>query len=101
VLGGSSGSITATYISVKVVVTGLVHGPTSMMDDLSGSGTEESRRAEHELVHDSSTCVMCRNRREFVVPDHLLKQLTKRDVVIFAGAGVSTETSTVFPWTFY
>jgi hypothetical protein len=44
---------------------------------------------------------MCRNQHEFVIPDHLLKQLTKRNVVIFAGAGVSTEAPTVFPWSFY
>ena len=44
---------------------------------------------------------MCQNRQEFMVPDHLMKQLTSRKVVIFAGAGVSTETPTVFPWSFY
>lgn len=60
-----------------------------------------SRRSKHELVHDKSTCVMCRDHHEFVIPDHLMKQLARRNVVIFAGAGVSTETTNVFPWTFY
>jgi SIR2-like domain len=44
---------------------------------------------------------MCQNQQEFVVPDHLIKQLASRNAVIFAGAGVSTETPTVFPWSFY
>jgi hypothetical protein len=44
---------------------------------------------------------MCRNEQEFEIPDHLMQQLTKGNVVIFAGAGVSTEARTVFPWTFY
>jgi len=30
-----------------------------------------------------------------------MRQLTQRNVVVFAGAGVSTETATVFPWTLY
>ena len=60
-----------------------------------------SRKAKHELVHDKSTCVVCRNEQEFEIPDHLMKQVTSRNAVIFAGAGVSTETPTVFPWTFY
>ena len=60
-----------------------------------------SRNAKHELVHDKSTCVVCRNEQEFEIPDHLMKQVTSRNAVIFAGAGVSTETPTIFPWTFY
>jgi len=44
---------------------------------------------------------MCRDRHAFIVPDHLLKQLSKQNVVIFAGAGVSTETASVFPWSLY
>jgi len=45
--------------------------------------------------------VFCRSFRDFVLPDHLLDQLSKGNVVIFAGAGVSTEAKTVFPWTLY
>lgn len=58
-------------------------------------------KPKHELRHDKSTCVVCRNRQEFDIPDHLIEQLTDRNVVIFAGGGVSTERDTVFPWTFY
>lgn len=58
-------------------------------------------KVKDDLVHDKSTCVMCRDQRDFAVPDHLMKQLTSRNAVIFAGAGVSTEARTVFPWTFY
>jgi hypothetical protein len=53
------------------------------------------------LTHDKSTCVICRDEHEFDLPDHLLTQLTNGNIVIFAGAGVSTESRTVFPWTFY
>src|ERR1035437_604524 len=58
-------------------------------------------KAHHDLVHDKSTCVVCQNEQEFEIPDHLMKQLTMGNAVIFAGAGVSTETRAVFPWTFY
>jgi hypothetical protein len=58
-------------------------------------------KAERALVHDKSTCVVCQNEQEFEIPDHLMKQLTAGNAVIFAGAGVSTETREVFPWTFY
>jgi hypothetical protein len=53
------------------------------------------------LTHDKSNCEHCRNRQEFELPDHLLDQVLKRDAVIFAGAGVSTESRMVFPWTLY
>jgi hypothetical protein len=60
-----------------------------------------SRKAKHDIVHDKSMCIVCRDEQEFEIPDHLMKQVTSRNAVIFAGAGVSTETRTVFPWTFY
>jgi hypothetical protein len=58
-------------------------------------------KTEHALMHNTSMCIMCQGRHDFVLPSHLLKQLSDRKVVIFAGAGVSTETPLVFPWTFY
>lgn len=51
--------------------------------------------------HDASKCEFCRHFRDFALPDHLLDALTKGNVVVFAGAGVSTENSLVFPWTLY
>jgi len=58
-------------------------------------------KAEDAPVHDKSTCLVCQNEQEFEIPDHLMKQLTMGNVVFFAGAGVSTETRVVIPWTFY
>lgn len=51
--------------------------------------------------HDASKCIICRNNRTFHLPDHLLDELQNGRVVIFAGAGISTEVSAVFPSTFY
>jgi hypothetical protein len=56
---------------------------------------------EMPTAHDKSNCAFCSSFRDFELPDHLLDQLSKGNVVIFAGAGVSTENRTVFPWTFY
>lgn len=56
---------------------------------------------EMSTAHDKSKCVFCSSFRDFELPDHLIDHLAKGDVVIFAGAGVSTENRTVFPWTFY
>lgn len=48
-----------------------------------------------------SKCAVCRDQKEFVLPKHLLDQLSAGNVVLFAGAGVSTEFRSVFPTTFY
>ena len=57
--------------------------------------------ARHASRHVSTDCVFCRNFHEFSIPDHLIDQIKKREVVIFAGAGISTEVNTVFHSTFY
>jgi len=44
---------------------------------------------------------MCRNQHEVAIPEHLINELTSGNVVVFAGAGVSTETDAVFSWTLY
>jgi len=55
----------------------------------------------HDQPHDRTRCEDCRDRHDFEPPGHLLDQLSRNNVVIFAGAGVSTEARQVFPWTFY
>ena len=57
--------------------------------------------AGHSKTHVATNCAFCRNFHEFSIPDHLIEQLKERKVVVFAGAGVSTEARTVFPFTFY
>ena len=36
-------------------------------------------------------CAFCKNKLKFEFPDHLLKEFELGNVVIFAGAGISTE----------
>lgn len=57
--------------------------------------------SDHEKAHERTNCAFCRNFHYFELPDHLLDQLTKGNLVVFAGAGISTETSTAFSFTFY
>ena len=74
------------------------------MPESSGRRTRNKRRPGHakrDLVHDKSTCIVCQNEQEFDIPDYLIRQVTSGNAVIFAGAGVSTETRAVIPWTFY
>ncbi|MDP9179264.1 MAG: SIR2 family protein [Gemmatimonadota bacterium] len=47
------------------------------------------------------TCSICRLAAPFDLPDALLAACQARNVVLFAGAGVSTESHLVLPQTFY
>jgi SIR2-like domain len=55
----------------------------------------------HEHPGPKSECLICRNEREFEMPDQLLDTCADGRLVVFAGAGVSTESRTVRPETFY
>ena len=46
-------------------------------------------------------CVDCINRRSFSLPVELVEALVSRNLVVFAGAGVSTEATGVFKSTLY
>jgi NAD-dependent SIR2 family protein deacetylase len=46
-------------------------------------------------------CLECRNKRPFNLPAELIEALTARNLVVFAGAGVSTEAMGVFKETLY
>lgn len=46
-------------------------------------------------------CVHCKNDLDFDMPEGLVEAALKRKVVIFAGAGISTEVPEVFPTTIY
>src|SRR5207248_1123806 len=47
------------------------------------------------------TCAICSRKASFAVPQQLLDALKSRKVVIFAGAGISTEDTLFFPETLY
>lgn len=55
------------------------------------------------LVPDSAKCAceICKNEKDFDLPEQLLEAFRTGEVVIFAGAGVSTEGKSVLPYTFY
>src|SRR4051812_32204349 len=49
----------------------------------------------------SSGCACCENERPFTVPQHLLEKFRSGEVVLFVGAGVSTENKKYCKSTFY
>jgi hypothetical protein len=52
-------------------------------------------------IQAQKTCSFCGDFHDFVLPDHLKNELLKGNVVVFAGAGISTEGKLVQPDTFY
>ena len=46
-------------------------------------------------------CDICKNYHDFEFPEDLFEAFVNHDVVIFAGAGISTENRNIFPWTLY
>jgi len=46
-------------------------------------------------------CAICKDFHDFVLPKDLFEALVNHELVIFAGAGVSTENKNVFPSTLY
>lgn len=50
---------------------------------------------------EACTCDFCGNNLPFDLPPELYESLIRCEVVIFAGAGVSTESESVFPYTLY
>lgn len=64
--------------------------------------TTQSRR-EPTSVHSSGSCgcLDCATQLAFEMPRALVDALHDEKLVVFAGAGISTETPLVFPFTFY
>lgn len=52
-------------------------------------------------VGKSAKCETCKHNHDFILPDHLVEDLYAGNIVIFAGAGISTENKSVFPYTLY
>ena len=50
---------------------------------------------------DGCSCELCRNNHSFEMPQDLYERFKDSAVVVFAGAGVSTETRAVYPYTLY
>jgi hypothetical protein len=50
---------------------------------------------------DECACAICCNEKDFDFPEHLLDKIASGDVVIFAGAGISTENRSYCQSTLY
>lgn len=46
-------------------------------------------------------CDICKNNKEFDVPDEIIKAAKEKQLVLFCGAGISTEGKNVLPLNFY
>lgn len=46
-------------------------------------------------------CVICKNHKKFNMPDEIVENALKGNLVLFCGAGISTESKIVHPYTFY
>lgn len=56
--------------------------------------------ASNHAYRATCRCEACTNNHPFEIPDDLYEDFVKGNVVIFAGAGVSTESAQVFPYKF-
>lgn len=50
---------------------------------------------------DKIPCVICNDEHPFELPDEIITAIRKNGLVIFAGSGISTESSKVMPISFY
>jgi NAD-dependent SIR2 family protein deacetylase len=46
-------------------------------------------------------CALCRNDKDFTFSKHLIEQIAEGNVIVFAGAGISTEAKDKAEHTFY
>lgn len=46
-------------------------------------------------------CIVCKNEKAFHMPDEILDAAENGELVLFCGAGISTESKTVLPSSFY
>lgn len=46
-------------------------------------------------------CAICKNKKSFVMPDEIIQAAIKNELVLFCGAGISTENRNVLPSLFY
>lgn len=46
-------------------------------------------------------CFMCKNNNSFDMPNEIIESVKKKELVLFCGAGISTESKAVLPTSFY
>ena len=52
-----------------------------------------------DMMHNKDKCQFCANKMSFKMPNEIIASV--HDIVLFVGAGVSTESRSIFPDTFY
>lgn len=57
--------------------------------------SEKSHTGQHPDCH------YCKHKKEFFMPREIIEAVNSNKLVVFAGAGISTENSNVFPWRFF
>jgi NAD-dependent SIR2 family protein deacetylase len=62
---------------------------------------KDTNLSPHKEVCQNTDCEICRLKRPFALPKEILDAAVKERLVIFAGAGISTEGRKVFPTTLY
>ena len=46
-------------------------------------------------------CAICKNNKPFELPEEIIEAAIEGNLVLFCGAGISTEGKTVLPYSFY
>lgn len=52
-------------------------------------------------VYEPCECMICKNNKNFDMPEEIIESVLKNNLVLFCGAGISTESKSVFPESFY
>lgn len=52
-------------------------------------------------MYEPCECMICKNNKNFNMPEEIIESVLKNNLVLFCGAGISTESKSVFPESFY
>lgn len=52
-------------------------------------------------VYEPCECMICKNNKNFDMPEDIIESVLKNNLVLFCGADISTESKSVFPESFY
>ena len=52
-------------------------------------------------MNEPCECMICKNNKKFDMPEEIVESVLKNNLVLFCGAGISTESKSVFPESFY
>ena len=52
-------------------------------------------------MNEPCECMICKNNKNFYMPEEIVESVLKNNLVLFCGAGISTESKSVYPESFY